>query len=62
MSRTTDYILEQEDKGELVYDDSRGEYMSPYRLALLNEIEYLEWEISKSKRQLQEKVRELNNL
>ena len=61
MSRIGNYVLEQEEKGELIYDDYRGVYMSPYRKALADEIEYLEWEISKAKAQLKDKVREYNN-
>ena len=61
MSRIGNYVLEQEEKGELIYDDYRGVYMSPYRKTLADEIEYLEWEISKAKAQLKDKVREYNN-
>ena len=60
MSRITDYILEKEQDGELIYDDYSGVYMSPYRKTLADEIEYLEWEISKAKAQLKDKVKEFN--
>ena len=60
MSRITDYVLDKEDKGELIYDDSRGEYMTPSRYALAREIEHLEWQISSSKADLKEKVRHFN--
>ena len=60
MSRITDYILEKEHKGELIYNDSRGEYMSPSRSALADDIEYLEAHISGAKSLLKEKIREFN--
>ena len=61
MSRITDHILDKESKGELIYDDCRGEYMTPSRYALAREIEYLQWQISSSKADLKEKVRQFNN-
>lgn len=60
MSRITDYVLEKEQEGELIYDDYSGVYMSPYRKTLADEIEYLEWQISSLKKDLQRKVREIN--
>ena len=60
MSRIGNYVLEQEEKGNLIYDDSRGEYMTPSRYALAREIEYLQWQISSSKADLKEKVRQFN--
>ncbi len=61
MSRMGNDVVGKEEKGELIYDDSRGEYMTPSRYALAREIEYLQWQISSSKADLKEKVRQFNN-
>jgi hypothetical protein len=60
MSRTTDYILDQEDRGELVYDDSRHEYVTPKVYTLRENIEYLEWQIQSLKNDIKIKRKELN--
>ena len=62
MSRTTDYILEKEEQGELVFDDIRNEYVDPNRYALRREIEYLEWDISCKQEDLELLKEEYNRL
>ncbi len=59
MSRITDYILDQEDRGGLVYDDYRHEYATPKVYALRADIAYLEWEIQSLKNDLKIKRKEL---
>jgi len=60
MSRTTDNNLQKEAEGELIYSDSRREYLTPDRLTLSEEIDYLGWEISRCKSLLREKVKQFN--
>jgi len=61
MSKIKDYVMEMEEKGELIYSDYRNEYLTPPKMALSDQIEYLEWQIMALKRDLQTKVREYNN-
>mgnify|MGYP003998532489 FL=1 len=64
MSRITDYILDMEDRGELIYDEVRCEYITPHMSSLAEEIERLEWEITSTKadlHRLQQEVVELED-
>lgn len=60
MSRITDYVLEKEQNGDLIYDPYEGVYTETRKMVLAEEIERLEWEISSLKKALQDKIKEYN--
>jgi hypothetical protein len=52
MSRTTDYVLDMVDSGQLEYDEYKREYVRP-GCHLTDEIRRLKWEISSAKSELE---------
>lgn len=54
-------LIEDEERGLLEFNDSKG-YYEPTELGRLVELkEFLEWEISSSKSELREVVKKINN-
>lgn len=50
-----------EEKGELVFDDYRHDYVTPKVFALRTEIAYLEWQIQSLESDLEDKKQELKD-
>lgn len=61
MSKIGNYVLEMEEKGELVYDDIKLEYVTPLVYGLRTEIGYLEWQIQSLQDDLILKTKELED-
>lgn len=45
MSRMGEWVLDQEEKGNIEFNDLRGVYVDTGRVSLLEQKERLEWEI-----------------
>jgi len=61
MSKIGNYVLDMEEKGELVFDDYRHDYVTPKVFALRTEIAYLEWQIQSLESDLKTKKQELKD-
>ena len=61
MSKIGNYVLDLEDKGELIYDDVRLDYVTPLVYGLRTEIAYLEWQIQSLQDDLILKTEELED-
>ena len=61
MSKIGNYVLDLEEKGELIYDDVRLDYVTPLAYGLRTEIAYLEWQIQSLQDDLILKTEELED-
>ena len=61
MGRLKDTLIDLEGQGKLIFNESRGEYISPRRQALLDEIEYLKWKIWSLQEDLEQKEAEFDS-
>jgi len=61
MSKIGNYVLDLEEKGELIYDDVRLDYVTPLVYGLRTEIAYLEWQIQSLQDDLILKTEELED-
>ena len=61
MSKIGNYVLDKEDKSELIYDDYRRDYVTPKVFTLRTEVSYLEWEIQSLESDLKDKKQELKD-
>lgn len=62
MSKITNHIIEQEELGLIYYNGGSGGYELTELGQLVEEKEFLEWEIARDKADLREVVRKINNL
>lgn len=60
MSKIGNYVLEKVEDGTLEYDDSKHEYLPPDTFTLVEQIEYLEWQIRSSQSTLRALLNEYN--
>jgi len=62
MSKITNHIIEQEELGLIYYNGGSDTYELTELGQLVEEKEFLEWEIARDKEDLREIVRKINDL